>query len=80
MRPLEDKQSTSSLLIVMVDELKYHNDELIQEMVDMFEKVLFPTDFSKYSQKVLECVRELPGVNEVVLLHVIGPADPLARV
>jgi nucleotide-binding universal stress UspA family protein len=60
--------------------LKYHNDELIPEMVDMFEKVLFPTDFSKYSQKVLECVKELPGVNEVVLLHVIGPADPLARV
>jgi len=46
----------------------------------MFEKVLFPTDFSKYSQKVLECVKDLPGVNEVVLLHVIGPADPLARV
>jgi nucleotide-binding universal stress UspA family protein len=60
--------------------LKYHNDELIPEMVDMFEKVLFPTDFSKYSQKVLECVKELPGMNEVVLLHVIGPADPLARV
>ena len=28
----------------------------------MFEKVLFPTDFSKYSQKVLECVKELPGL------------------
>ena len=49
-------------------------------MVDMFEKVLFPTDFSKYSQKVLECVKELPGLRDVVLLHVIGPADPLARV
>lgn len=46
----------------------------------MFEKVLIPTDFSKYSQKVLECVKELPGVKNVVLLHVIGPADPLARV
>ena len=49
-------------------------------MVDMFEKVLFPTDFSKYSQKVLECLKELPGLNDLVLLHVIGPADPLARV
>lgn len=46
----------------------------------MFEKILVPTDFSKYSQKVLECVSEIPGVKEVVLLHVIGPADPLARV
>ena len=49
-------------------------------MVDMFEKVLVPTDFSKYSQQVLECVKELPGLSDVVLLHVIGPADPLARV
>jgi len=46
----------------------------------MFEKVLVPTDFSKYSQKVLECVGGLPGVKEVVLLNVIGPSDPLARV
>ncbi len=46
----------------------------------MFQKILVPTDFSKYSQKVLECVRELPGAKEVVLLNVIGPADPLARV
>jgi len=46
----------------------------------MFEKVLVPTDFSSYSQKVLECIRALPGVKDVVLLHIIGPADPLARV
>jgi nucleotide-binding universal stress UspA family protein len=46
----------------------------------MFQKILVPTDFSKYSEKVLECVRELPGAKEVVLLNVIGPADPLARV
>lgn len=46
----------------------------------MFEKILVPTVFSKYSQKVLECVKELPGAKEVVLLYVIGPADPLARV
>ena len=53
---------------------------LIIQMVEMFEKVLIPTDFSKYSEKVLECVGGLPGVRDVVLLHVIGPADPLARV
>ena len=46
----------------------------------MFEKILIPTDFSKYSQKVLECVTDLPGVKEVVLLHVIAQADHLARI
>jgi len=46
----------------------------------MFETVLVPTDFSKYSQKVIECVGGLPGVKKVVLLNVIGSADPLARV
>jgi len=46
----------------------------------MFEKILVPTDFSKYSQKVLECISEIPGAKEVVLLNVVGPSDPLARV
>ncbi|NYT02682.1 MAG: universal stress protein [Methanosarcinales archaeon] len=46
----------------------------------MFEKILVPTDFSKYSQKVLECISEIPGAKEIVLLNVVGPSDPLARV
>jgi nucleotide-binding universal stress UspA family protein len=46
----------------------------------MFETVLVPTDFSKYSDKVLECVGGLPGVKKVVLLNIIGPVDPLARI
>jgi nucleotide-binding universal stress UspA family protein len=46
----------------------------------MLENVLVPTDFSKHSQKVIECVKALPGVKDIVLLHIIGPADPLARV
>lgn len=41
----------------------------------MFERVLFPTDFSDRSQKVLECIKELPGLKKVVLLHVIDPGD-----
>ncbi len=45
----------------------------------MFEKVLIPTDFSSYAQKVVECIGEIPGVKEVVLLNVVG-RDPLARV
>lgn len=45
----------------------------------MFEKVLVATDFSKYAEKIIECAAEIPGVKEVVLLHVIA-RDPLARV
>jgi len=36
----------------------------------MFEKVLFPTDFSGHAKRALECVAGLPGNQEVVLLHV----------
>jgi nucleotide-binding universal stress UspA family protein len=36
----------------------------------MFEKVLFPTDFSEHAKRALECVSGLPGTKEVVLLHV----------
>ncbi len=46
----------------------------------MFERVLLPTDFSRYSQRVLECVKELPGAKSVVLLHVIGLAGASAGV
>lgn len=42
----------------------------------MFEKVLFPTDFSEHAQKNLECVGEIPGVREVTLLHVVDAAHP----
>jgi nucleotide-binding universal stress UspA family protein len=45
----------------------------------LFERVLVSTDFSKYSQKVIESVGEIPGVKEVVLLHIMA-APGLARV
>jgi len=38
----------------------------------MFEKVLVPTDFSAYAHKVLECVENIPGVKDVVLLNVVA--------
>lgn len=40
----------------------------------MFEKVLFPTDFSGYAQKTPDCIGEIPGVKEVVLLYVADAA------
>ncbi|OPY50898.1 MAG: Universal stress protein [Methanosaeta sp. PtaU1.Bin112] len=45
----------------------------------MYEKILIATDFSKHAEKLVECVGEIPGVKEVVLLHVLTK-DPLARV
>ena len=40
----------------------------------MYRKVLFPTDFSPYSQRIIEHIREIPGISEVVLLHVLDTA------
>ncbi|HII76982.1 MAG TPA: universal stress protein [Methanolinea sp.] len=37
----------------------------------MFSKILFPTDFSEYAAKTLDCIAGFPGVREVVLLHVV---------
>lgn len=45
----------------------------------MFEMVLVPTDFSAYSQKVFECIRAIPSLKKVVLLHVIGPSHLVER-
>lgn len=40
----------------------------------MFEKILVATDFSKHAEKIIDCVGEIPGVKEIVLLHVLsGP-------
>jgi nucleotide-binding universal stress UspA family protein len=43
----------------------------------MYQKVLFPTDFSLYSQRITGHIREIPGISEVVLLHVVDTAGSL---
>ena len=45
----------------------------------MFENVLLPTDFSPDSQKVLEYVKDIPGVKKVFLLHVVDATRPSLR-
>ncbi len=40
----------------------------------MFEKILFPTDFSVYAKKTLECIAGFPGARDVILFHVIEEA------
>lgn len=37
----------------------------------MFERVLYATDFSDYAQKITECLGEIPGIKEIIVLHVI---------
>lgn len=38
----------------------------------MFEKVLILTDFSEHARRMLDCVMSIPGIREILLLHVIG--------
>jgi len=45
----------------------------------MFEKVLLPTDFSPDSQRVLGYVKDIPGVRNVTLLHVVDATRPSRR-
>jgi nucleotide-binding universal stress UspA family protein len=42
----------------------------------MFEKVLVALDFSAYSQKIFDCLSEIPGIQQVVLLHVVDATHP----
>jgi len=37
----------------------------------MFEKILFPTDFSEEAKTELSCITGIPGIREIILLHVI---------
>jgi len=44
----------------------------------LFKRVLLPTDSSKYAEAVFECVRDLRGVGEVVLVNVIDSRKHLS--
>ena len=41
----------------------------------LFSRVLFPVDFSKPCDEGLAFLRSIPGIREIVLLHVISRAD-----
>ncbi len=55
-----------------------NKDSMIRED-KMFEKILFPADFSEYAQKTLECIGEIPGIKELMLLHVVDATHPSKR-
>ncbi len=42
----------------------------------MFRRILFPTDFSEYARRVMDCIADLPGVLEVVIVHIVGTDKP----
>lgn len=42
----------------------------------MFENILLPTDFSSDSQRVLEYVKDIPGIKKGILLHVVDATRP----
>jgi len=42
----------------------------------MYKKVLVPTDFSSYAHKVQDCLAAIPGIEEIVLLHVLDARNP----
>ena len=41
----------------------------------MFERVLIASDFSKHSEQIVNCVGEIPGVKEVILLNVLYKSE-----
>ena len=44
----------------------------------MFKRILFPTDFSDYARRVMDCIADLPGVEEVVIVHIVGTNKPVS--
>jgi nucleotide-binding universal stress UspA family protein len=44
----------------------------------MFPRVLLPVDFSPYTERAVQCIGEIPGVEELILLHVLEPGPDLS--
>jgi nucleotide-binding universal stress UspA family protein/predicted GNAT family acetyltransferase len=40
----------------------------------MFRRVLVATDFSRHADRTLECIGEIPGMEEILLVHVLTPS------
>ncbi|MGA2933803.1 MAG: GNAT family N-acetyltransferase [Methanomicrobiales archaeon] len=39
----------------------------------MFPRVLLPTDFSPHAERTVHCIAEVPGIEDLILLHVLEP-------
>lgn len=59
----------------MRDLFKYISTHL-QHVVALFEKILVALDFSTHSLHIIDEIHEIPGVREVILLHVVDSSNP----
>jgi nucleotide-binding universal stress UspA family protein/GNAT superfamily N-acetyltransferase len=41
----------------------------------MFPRVLLPTDFSPHAERTVQCIAEVPGIEDLILLHVLEAGD-----
>jgi nucleotide-binding universal stress UspA family protein len=39
----------------------------------MFPRVLLPTDFSPHAERTVQCIGDIPGIEDLLLLHVLEP-------
>jgi nucleotide-binding universal stress UspA family protein/GNAT superfamily N-acetyltransferase len=46
-------------------------NQRFKDFLIMFSKVLVATDFSRHANRMLECIGSVPGIQEIVLVHVI---------
>jgi nucleotide-binding universal stress UspA family protein/predicted GNAT family acetyltransferase len=44
----------------------------------MFPRVLLPVDFSPYTTRTVQCIAEVPGIGDLLLLHVLEPGPDLS--
>ena len=45
----------------------------------MFRRVLVATDVSRHADRTLECIGEIPGMEEILLVHVLTPSPVRGR-
>jgi nucleotide-binding universal stress UspA family protein len=61
-----------------VDLIYFGIQNCVSEDDAMFKKVLVPTDFSSYAHRMQECLTSIPGIEEIVLLHVLDAGNPMS--
>ncbi len=69
------RHATTSVLLVRHHSVRDLKPPGGREADRIFSRVLFPVDFSKPCDEALAYLQRIPGVEEIILLHVITRAD-----
>jgi len=69
-------QKTDIRSWAIVSDLFISVNSINDKSAAMFKKVLVALDFSRYTQKMLDRISEIPGIQEVVLVHVMDTTRP----